>query len=179
VLSGEPGPCRLIDMNTATTPTRRPVVVAEADRERVWFFGGTVGVLVTGADTDERYAIVEQHLQAGTATPLHAHLRDEESFVVLTGEIVAQVGDDAPVRIGVGGFFHVPAGMPHAFRVTDDADARLLNITTPGHERFIRATGDPAGGEGFPPVGPPDMPRLLAAAEAHGTEVLGPPPALG
>jgi quercetin dioxygenase-like cupin family protein len=165
-------------MNTATTPTRHPVVVAEADRERIWFFGGTVGVLVAGADTDERYAIVEQHLPAGTATPLHVHLVDEESFVVLTGEVIAQIGDGAPTRIGVGGFFHVPAGMPHAFRVTDDADSRLLNITTPGHERFVRAAGDPAGGEGFPPAGPPDMPRLLAAAEAYGTEVLGPPPAL-
>ena len=88
VLSGESGNGRLIAMNTATTPTRRPVFVAEAERERIWFFGGTVGVLVTGADTDERYAIVEQHLPAGIATPLHAHPDDEESFVVLTGEVV-------------------------------------------------------------------------------------------
>ena len=165
-------------MNTATTPTRHAVFVAEAERERIWFFGGTVGVLVTGDETDQRYAIVEQHLPAGTATPLHVHRTDEESFVVLTGEVVAQVGDGAPARIGIGGFFHVPAGMPHAFRVTGDADARLLNITTPGHERFVRAAGDPAGGAGFPPAAPPDMPRLLAAAETYGTEVLGPPPAL-
>jgi quercetin dioxygenase-like cupin family protein len=166
-------------MNTATTPNRRSVILPAAERERLWFFGGTVSVLATGADTDDRYAIVEQHLPAGTATPLHAHLQDEESFVVLTGEVVYQVGDDAPQRVGVGGFIHVPAGVPHAFRVTDAADARLLNITTPGHERFIRAAGDPAGGEGFPPAGPPDMPRVLAAADEHGTAILGPPPELG
>jgi quercetin dioxygenase-like cupin family protein len=178
VLSGASGAGRLIDMNTATTPTRRHVITAMAERERIWFFGGTVGVLATGADTDERYAIVEQHLPAGTATPHHAHLNDEESFVVLTGEVVYQVGDDAPVLVGAGGFIHVPAGLPHAFRVTDGADARLLNITTPGHERFIRAAGDPAGSDGFPPAGPPDMPRVLAAAELYGTAILGPPPAL-
>lgn len=166
-------------MNTAATSTRRPVISAMAERERIWFFGGTVGVLATGADTDERYAIVEQHLPADTATPLHAHLEDEESFVVLAGEVVYQVGDDAPVRVGVGGFIHVPAGVPHAFRVTSDGDARLLNITTPGHERFVRAAGDPAAADGFPPAGPPDMPRVLAAAEKFGTAILGPPPELG
>ena len=169
----------LIAMNTATTPTRRPVITAMAERERIWFFGGTVGILATGADTDERYAIVEQHLPAGTATPLHAHLEDEESFVVLTGEVVYQVGDDAPARVGTGGFIHVPAGVPHAFRVTDAGDARLLNITTPGHERFVRAAGDPAESDGFPPAGPPDMPRVLKAAEEFGTAILGPPPELG
>ena len=57
-------------------------------------------------------------------------------------------------------------------------DARLLNITTPGHERFVRAAGDPAAATGFPPAGPPDMPRLLNAAEAFGTAMLGPPPEL-
>lgn len=165
-------------MNTATTPTRRPVIIEMVERERIWFFGGTVGVLATGADTDERYAIVEQHLPAGTATPLHAHLDDEESFVVLAGAVVYQVGDDAPVPVGVGGFIHVPAGVPHAFRVTDDGAARLLNITTPGHERFVRAAGDPAGTDGFPPAGPPDMPRVLAAADEFGTAILGPPPEL-
>ena len=77
-----------------------------------------------------------------------------------------------------GGFIHVPAGMPHAFRVTDAGDARLLNITTPGHERFVRAAGDPAGAYGLPTRRPPDMPRLLKAAEAFRTAILGPPPAL-
>ena len=72
-------------MNTATTPTRRADHPREAERERIWFFGGTVGVLVTGDETDQRYAIVEQHLPAGTATPLHVHRTDEESFVVLMG----------------------------------------------------------------------------------------------
>jgi quercetin dioxygenase-like cupin family protein len=178
VLSGESRARSLGTMNTATTPTRRPVIIEMAERERIWFFGGTVGVLATGADTDERYAIVEQHLPAGTATPLHAHLDDEESFVVLAGAVVYQVGDDAPVPVGVGGFIHVPAGVPHAFRVTDDGAARLLNITTPGHERFVRAAGDPAGTDGFPPAGPPDMPRVLAAADEFGTAILGPPPEL-
>jgi hypothetical protein len=97
---------------------------------------------------------------------------------VLAGAVVYQVGDDAPVPVGVGGFIHVPAGVPHAFRVTDDGAARLLNITTPGHERFVRAAGDPAGTDGFPPAGPPDMPRVLAAADEFGTAILGPPPEL-
>ena len=68
--------------------------------------------------------------------------------------------------------------MPHAFRVTGEGDARLLNITTPGHERFVRAAGDPAGGAGFPYSPRRPHAAFLAAAETYGTEVLGPPPSL-
>jgi quercetin dioxygenase-like cupin family protein len=171
-------------MNTSLTPspgaaatsTRDPVLLAPDERERVWFFGGVVSVMATGDHTGDRYAVVEQHLPGGTVTPLHRHREDEESFVVLSGEIVIKAGDAAPARLAAGGFVHVPAGMPHAFAVTSP-EVRLLNITTPGHERFIRAAAEPAGA-GFPPAGPPDMQRLLPAAGAYGTDILGPPPAL-
>lgn len=70
---------------------------------------------------------------------------------------------------------HVPAGAPHAFRV-DSEVARFLDLTTPQHEGFMRAAGEPAGERVLPPQGPPDMEKLEAAAKEYGVEILGPPP---
>jgi quercetin dioxygenase-like cupin family protein len=164
-------------MSTTTTITRRPILFADAsEREQRAFFGTTVTVLATGGDTAGRYAVVELVLPPGTATPLHRHLADEESFVVLYGEVVCQAGDRAPVRIGAGGFIHIPAGMSHALEVPAGGAARVLNITTPGHERFIREAGAPGGRD--EPATPQDEARFVAAADAHATEIMGPPPGL-
>jgi quercetin dioxygenase-like cupin family protein len=163
-------------ITTPTTITRRPSVLADAsEREQRSFLGDAVTVLATGGDTAERYAILELVLAPGTATPLHRHRADEESFVVLYGEIVVQAGDQPPVLVGAGGFVHVPAGMSHALRVPEGDSARILTITTPGHERFVRAAG--LSGPGPDLLTPQDEARLMAAAERYGTEILGPPPA--
>jgi quercetin dioxygenase-like cupin family protein len=181
VFPREPAGGRLDAMSTLTTTsttiTRRPILLADAsEREQRSFRGDAVTVLATGGDTAERYAILELVLAPGTATPLHRHRTDEESFVVLYGEIVVQAGDQPPMRIGTGGFVHVPAGMSHALKVPEGDSARILNITTPGHERFVRAAGLPGAGPDL--LTPQDEARLMAAAETYGTEILGPPPAL-
>jgi quercetin dioxygenase-like cupin family protein len=164
-----------VTTTTTSTITRRPIVLADAsEREQRSFLGDAVTVLVTGGDTAERYAILELVLAPGTATPLHRHRADEESFVVLYGEIVVQAGGQPPVRVGAGGFVHVPAGMSHALKVPEGDTARILNITTPGHERFVRAAGTPGRAAGAET--PQDMARLVQAAETYGTEILGPPP---
>ena len=70
---------------------------------------------------------------------------------------------------------HIPAGTPHAFQV-DSETARVLNITTPQHESFFRAAAEPAQERTLPPQAPPDMDKLMAVANEHGVEILGPPP---
>jgi quercetin dioxygenase-like cupin family protein len=166
-------------MTTAnsTTITRRPILLADAsEREQRSFHGMSIGVLATGGDTAERYAIVELVFPPGQATPLHRHLDDEESFVVLYGEVIVLAGDSEPIRVGATGFVHIPAGVTHALKVPDGGSARVLNITTPGHERFMRAAGAP--GRSDAPETPQDAARLMQAAEAYATEILGPPPEL-
>ena len=66
--------------------------------------------------------------------------------------------------------------MSHALAVPEGDAARVLNITTPGHERFVRAAGTP--GPGSDVETPQDEARIAAAADAFATEILGPPPAL-
>lgn len=50
---------------------------------------------------------------------------------------------------------------------------------SPGNEAceaWLRAAADPAPAYELPEPGPPDIPRLTAAAEQHGVDILGPPP---
>ena len=54
--------------------------------------------------------------------------------------------------------------------------ARWLDLTTPQHERFMRAAGEPARELVLPPEGLIDMEKVEAAQQQHGIEILGPPP---
>jgi len=143
--------------------------------EAFWFFGGLLTVRASARQPGGRFALTEQLYPGGTATPLHSQPEDDESFYVLEGEVTFYLEDGQPIPASAGSFVHVPAGVAHAFQV-DSETARILNVTTAQHERFFRAVSDPAQARTLPPEAPPDMDRLMAAAQEHGVEILGRPP---
>lgn len=152
-----------------------PYALGAHDGEAMWFFGTLATFRATAEQTGGRFALVEQLAPKGMATPLHVHPEDDESFYVLEGELTFYLEGGEPVAASAGSFVHVPAGARHAFRV-DSETARFLDLTTPQHERFMRAAGEPARKRALPPEGPPDMEKVAAAAEEYGVEILGPPP---
>jgi quercetin dioxygenase-like cupin family protein len=152
--------------------------LAPAEGEALWFFGTLLMFKASAAQTGGRFALVEQVAPRGVATPLHAQPQDDESFYVLEGELTFYLADNPPFRAAAGAFVHIPAGVPHAFRV-DSETARYLDLTTAQHERFMRAAGEPARERVPPPPGPPDMDTVMAAARQHGVDILGPPPGAG
>ena len=143
--------------------------------EPFWFSGGLVTVKASAEQSGTGVALTEQLFPRGMATPLHRQPEDDESFYVLEGELTFYLEDGQPIPASAGSFIHAPAGVAHAFQV-DSQTARILNITTAQHERFFRATSDPAPARTLPPEAPPDMDRIMAAAQEYGVEILGPPP---
>ena len=143
--------------------------------EALWFFGGLATVKASAEQSGGRFSITEQLFPAGMATPLHSQPEDDETFYVLEGNLTFYLQDGRPLAASAGSFVHIPAGTPHAFQV-DSETARVLNITTPQHESFFRAAAEPAQERTLPPQAPPDMDKLMAAANEHGVEILGPPP---
>jgi quercetin dioxygenase-like cupin family protein len=144
----------------------------------VWFLGGRATVRLTAEQTGGWLCVHDHRLPAGSATPLHVHPDDDESFLILEGTLELVVGTER-LTAGADDALHLPRGIPHAFRVTSPGGARVLIVGTPaGHERFFAAAGEPATGPGLPssPAGPPDMGRMAAAAELAGFQLLGPPP---
>ncbi len=152
-----------------------PYALDPEDGEALWFFGSLVIFKASAERTGESFSLVEQVAPRGMATPLHVQPEDEETYYVLEGEMTFYLGDGEPIPASAGSFVHIPAGTSHAFQV-DSETARFLDLSTPQHERFFRAAGEPARSRVLPPEEPLDMEKLGAAAQRFGVEILGPPP---
>ncbi len=150
-------------------------VSASDEGEALWFFG-TLLVLKAGSEqTDGRFCLCEQAGRKGVATPLHRQSQDEETFYVLKGELRFHLDGEESYSAPAGTSAYIAPGAAHAFEVISDT-ARWLNITTPNHEAFFRAAGETARERTLPPDMPPDMVKVMSAAEQYGVEILGPPP---
>lgn len=145
--------------------------------EPLWFNHDLLVFKATCAQTDGAFLLLEQTSQRGKMTPLHIHPNEDETFIVLEGELILNI--DGVNHMGAAGsVISVPRGSPHAFVVTADIFKGLI-LFTPGNEpceAWLRAAGDPAPAYELPEPGPPDIARLTAAAEKYGVEILGPPP---
>ena len=153
-----------------------PYALGSEDGEPFWFFGMLATMKATAEQTGGEFILVEEVAPRGTATPLHVHPEDDESFYILEGELTFYLEDGQPIPASAGSFVHIPKGyVPHAFQV-DSETARFLVLTRPPHEGFIRAAAEPARARTLPPAGPPDMEKVGAAAQRYGIEILGPTP---
>ena len=144
--------------------------------EALWFNGG-LGVLKATADqTDGHFAVMELLAPKGFASPLHIHRNEDEFFVVISGEVRVQHGEDV-IEAVAGSLVYGPRDVQHAFHV-DSAEARLLLFFGPaGVEGFFREGGKPAGSLALPPPGEQFLDRqaLMEIAGRYDQEFVGPP----
>ena len=142
-----------------------------------WFYGDLVKVLVTGEETDGRFALLEWLQPPGEQTPLHIHTTSDQTMYVLDGELTLYLPGRTVVA-GPGEVAHGPMGIPHAEEVTSSEPVRLVEVVAPaGFERFVAALGQPASELVLPdpplPLG--DFEELAALASDHDIEIIGPP----
>ncbi|MEP6477074.1 MAG: cupin domain-containing protein, partial [Actinomycetota bacterium] len=62
--------------------------------EALWCNGGMGLLKATGDQTEGRFAAMELRAPKGFASPLHIHRREDGFFVVLSGEVRVQHGED-------------------------------------------------------------------------------------
>ena len=67
--------------------------------------------------------------------PPHSHPHEQISYVA-AGEINFFL-DNAPVRLGPGDMFTVPANVPHTVQLLS-ADVRLIDAFSPLREEFLK-----------------------------------------
>lgn len=140
----------------------------------LWFFDNLIRIWVSGQETEGRYAVIDVTAPQGHMPPLHIHHREDETFVLLEGEVTLYVGD-AVAPLVPGGSVLGPKGVPHTFRVESET-ARWLVVCTPaGFEGLVAALGQPAVDPATLPTTMPDPARLAALAPEYGLEILGPP----
>ena len=129
---------------------------------------GEVRLLLTGAETRGRLALVEIRERRGDGPPRHRHHWEDEIVYVLVGEICFDLDGERLLR-PAGTCLVLPAGREHAHEVVSE-EARLLVLSAPaGLEGLFRELG------GFNLSGGEDVARLVTVAARYGVEVTGPP----
>jgi len=143
---------------------QRNLVIAHPSQDQglahLGIVGDTYTILLSGADTDGRYCLIDMLVPPGGGPPPHRH-DFEESFTILEGEIEATFrGKKSVVRTGET--VNIPANAPHSFTNASKAPARLLCICSPaGQEELFRAVGVPVATRTTP------APKPDKAAEAE------------
>lgn len=146
------------------------------EEEALWFNGG-LGILKATADQAEgRYTADEVRLPKRFVPPLHGHENEDEFFVVLSGEVRLQHGEEEVVEGVAGSFAYTPRGVGQSFRA-DAEDAQVLFFGPAGVEGVFREAGTPARSVDLSPAGEPvpDREPLTPIMSRFGQTVLGPP----
>ena len=146
------------------------------DGEALWFNGALGLMRATAKQTDGRFAAFELRPRKGFAAPLHSHQNEDEFFLVLSGEVRLQHGDEI-VEGKPGSFLYTPKGIGHSFHVDSDEARVLLFFGPAGVEGFFREVATPARSFSLPPADEPVPERetIVEIMGRHGQTVLGPP----
>ena len=144
---------------------------------RFHLFGNLLHFHRFSDETQGRYAMVEAVVAPGAGAPVNRHPQEDEAFVVLDGEFEFVI-DGETHRATRGDVMPIPGGAKHGFTNVGDRPGRVIIFNSPGdtHVAFFTQAGDPVSEDGwdFPEAGPPDMPRVMAAAAAAGVEIFPP-----
>jgi quercetin dioxygenase-like cupin family protein len=160
------GPARYVLIETPVPqaePSLDPTVVQDAP--------GRVKVLLRGADSAGRIAVMDNVVSAGAkGPPLHHHDFDE-AFYMLEGEATFQLGDDLITRRG-GELVWAPRGAHHAFANQSGADIRWLLICAPaGFERYFQRMAAEEAGVDPPPEALEPWPEVVVVGPRIGEAV--------
>lgn len=144
--------------------------------EALWF-NGTLALVKASAElTDGRFAALEFLAPNGFGSPLHTHRDEDEFFLVMSGEVRVQHGDEV-VDAVAGSLAYGPRDVPHRFRVDSDEARILLFFAPAGIEGFFREVGKPAPSLTLPPAGEQFMTpqEAMEIGNRYHTAFVGPP----
>jgi quercetin dioxygenase-like cupin family protein len=150
-----------------------------ADMRHVSVVGDTYTILVSGAQTNGRYCLIDMLVPDGSGPPPHRH-DFEEMFTLLDGELEFTFRGEART-VRAGSTINIPANAPHVFKNKSGQTVHMLCMCSPaGQDEFFMAVGVPVESRTAPP------PRLSkeemaekgklaqALAPAYRTEMLKP-----
>ena len=135
-----------------------------------------VAILLDGKDSNGQYTVMESTLPPKAGPPPHVHTREDEAFLVLTGEVTFYLGDKTVVH-HQGESLFAPRNIPHHFKNSGTGEAVLLETASPaGIEDFFIAAGKPLANRNDPPQPPTaaDIQLMRKIAPDYGITILPP-----
>jgi quercetin dioxygenase-like cupin family protein len=158
-----------------TKTTDRVYSLADGEGEPFWFVGALLQRKAGGAETDGRFALLDQTMPPGYAVPRHVHVDEDEAWYLLEGSMTFYVGEHV-IDVTERGWIFAPRKVVHTFKAGADG-ARALTFTFPSSfADFVAEMGEPAPELTIPPPAPIDQHRLAEVAHRYGIEIVGPPP---
>src|SRR5258708_1098791 len=100
-----------------SAPRPLPPLLTPHPHRPVSVLGGPSRIRAGGDATGGRLAVLEHRAERGYATPLHRHRTEEETFLVLEGDLRVEVDGQAHAA-GAGAVAFLPPRLPHAIVVT-------------------------------------------------------------
>lgn len=151
----------------------QPTVLPPGAGDSFWIVGDLITFKLGPDQTAGKYAFADTVVPPGGGPPPHVHLREDEMFYLLEGQLRFTFGDTTFLG-SAGDAVYLPRGIVHTFHNVGVTPARFVVATTPaGFRRFIPDAGvactDPSAVP--PPVTSDAIARLLAAAAKHGLEL--------
>jgi mannose-6-phosphate isomerase-like protein (cupin superfamily) len=149
----------------------QPIIVGPQDGKSVTAFGDTIVFKLVGSQTGNGVTIGVATAPPGGGPPLHVHHREDEIFIVESGDMEVNVGGEW-LTAAPGSLIYLPKDVPHQFRNAGQTTLRFWMIAMPsGFEGFYERCE-----EIFAAGGPPNMEKIFEACSDFGLEILGPPP---
>lgn len=150
-----------------------------AEGPGTWAMGSLFERLLTGADSGGALDVSLITQPPGIATPLHVHSREAEAFYVIEGSLLYRAGEQLH-ELCAGSFIYLPAGVPHAFRITGRKPVRFLGLVSPaGLMDLYDEVGLPARERRLPGADgrtiEDEIPRWNEIGPRYGLHVVGPP----
>jgi quercetin dioxygenase-like cupin family protein len=149
------------------------IITRPGEGRTIAVVGDVYRFLVTGEETNGKYALFEGIVPPGGGPPPHVHTREVEGFYVLEGEITFTI-DGERVVATAGMSANMPVGTPHSFKNESNKPAKMLITVAPaGLEKLFFEVGAavPRGAITAPPPTPEEIEKLLAVAPRYGIEI--------
>lgn len=156
----------------ADDPGRAPTVAGPDDPavRHISVVGDTYSILVSGAQTDGRYCLIDMLVPDGNGPPPHRH-DFEEMFTLLDGELEFTFRGKtqtvaAPMTV------NIPANAPHMFKNKSGKTVHMLCLCAPaGQDEFFMSIGVPVESRS---ASPPKLDAAEMAAKGKLAQELAP-----
>ncbi len=137
-----------------------------------WYGPNFFTFLATAEETNGAFAVLKCKLRRGFEPPKHVHSKEEESYVILDGEIIYEL-EDKSIHAKAGDYVHLPRNISHKFRLISETVTFILIITPGGFEQLFWEFSMPAEYMGLPPVPTAKPPKEFFEAMERLNEKLG------
>ena len=124
-------------------------------------------VKISSKDTDGQLSVFEYIGTQKIGPPLHMHYDQDETFYVIEGEYIFQLGDKK-TKLTAGDTIYLPRNIPHTWIQTTDYGKLIYLLQPAGKmEEFFA--------EFSKVTGPPVMEEMAKLFHVHGVKLVGPP----